>query len=289
MVAGDSHAPSSMVTRAIERDRPPTMLLTAGIAVLIRRRAHVVRTSGFRFGLCCLVVLAPLAQADDTALAAEGILVAKGRLAAEARLAAQARLPAAQARLPAAGRLVADGACRDGRPNGIYELRAADGLLRVLGAFHAGKRTGTFIFWNGSGGRVAAIPYDEDVRNGTIATWHIGTRPAREIGRNLEAPVQRGKVHGTLRSWYRNGKLRILAEYERGTPLAVQAWDEAGRALPEAAARRIEDEVMRERDRELDALERLIAEHQPDCNDSANNKRAARSGADTNATPRSSG
>ncbi|MEP7205553.1 MAG: hypothetical protein ABI920_01340 [Casimicrobiaceae bacterium] len=238
--------------RASVRERLPTISPAAAIATLTRRIVPVVPAAGLRFSLACLAGLAGLASLG---------------------------LPGGAA-FAAEGRLVADGTCRDGRPNGIYELRAAGGVLRVLGAFHAGKRTGTFIFWNASGGRIAAIPYDEDVRNGTIATWHIGTRPAREIGRKLEAPVQRGKVHGTLRSWYRNGKPRILAEYERGTLLEVQAWDEAGRAFPEAAARRVEDEVTRERERELDALERLIAEHRPDCKGSADDKRAARGGAD---------
>ena len=66
---------------------------------------------------------------------------------------------------------VVDGSCRDGLPHGRYELRSSSGELRVAGAFNRGKRTGSFIFWDDAGSRIAHIPYDDDVRNGTLATW----------------------------------------------------------------------------------------------------------------------
>lgn len=157
------------------------------------------------------------------------------------------------------------GACRDGVPNGLYELRGRNGMLRVLGAFHAGRRTGTFIFWNATGGRLAAIPYDEDVRNGTIALWHVGERTAREIGRKLEAPVRSGRAAGTRRTWHRNGTPRTEAEYVRGEVTAVRAWDAAGRELPPAGAARIEKETFEESERYLASLESLVKEHRPDC------------------------
>ena len=68
-----------------------------------------------------------------------------------ARRAADAVGRDVRARLRCRGRrpagLVVDGACRDGLPNGRYELRRADGRLRVVGAFNHGRRTGSFIFW----------------------------------------------------------------------------------------------------------------------------------------------
>ena len=53
---------------------------------------------------------------------------------------------------------VVDGACRDGVAQGRYELRTSSGALRVTGAFNHGRRTGSFIFWEPSGARVAHIP-----------------------------------------------------------------------------------------------------------------------------------
>ncbi len=161
--------------------------------------------------------------------------------------------------------LVVDGTCRGGLANGIYELRGPDGMLRALGAFHTGKRTGTFIFWNAHGGRLAAIPYDEDVRNGTIALWHIGAGSAREIGRRLEAPVQRGRPEGTVRSWHRNGRRSTEAEYVDGRVVRVLAWGASGRPLADAEAARVEQKTMEAADRELADLERLVAEHRPAC------------------------
>ena len=89
---------------------------------------------------------------------------------------------------------IVDATCRDGVPNGHYELRDASGALRVAGAFHYGKRTGSFIFWNDRGARIAHIPYDDGVRNGTLATWYDRKTDA-EPPRRFESAWRRGKRH----------------------------------------------------------------------------------------------
>lgn len=169
---------------------------------------------------------------------------------------------AADAAQPA---LIASGACRDGLPSGAYELRMADGRLRVMGAFHNGKRTGTFIFWNASGGRLAAIPYDEDLRNGTVALWHLKGRPAREDGRRLEAPVVAGRPHGARRSWYPSGRLRGEFSYEQGALREAKAWDGAGRLQDDTAARRTAQQDARTEETYIVTLERMVDEHRPPC------------------------
>ena len=75
-------------------------------------------------------------------------------LAALAGLAALASAPVAAQ--PAG--LVASGACRDGQPNGAYELRSANGQVRISGAYAKGHRTGTFLFWSATGARIALVP-----------------------------------------------------------------------------------------------------------------------------------
>ncbi len=165
----------------------------------------------------------------------------------------------------AAAALVVRATCRDGEPNGGYELRTSAGRLRVLGAFHAGKPTGTFIFWNDAGGRLAAIPYDDGVRNGTVALWHVVGTPPREQGRRLELPLARGAPHGVVRTWHTNGQLRSEAEFAAGEPVKVAAWDASGRALSAADARRIVREDQRRHDAELVRLEELVSKHLPVC------------------------
>src|SRR5436190_5953677 len=110
--------------------------LRAGVPARHRRRA------------CCMV-------GKDARLT--GLAVCRWALAAG--VAAAQSLP-----------LVVDGGCREGLPHGRYELRTATGALRVAGAFNHGKRTGSFLFWSASGSRVAHLPYDDDARNGTLAT-----------------------------------------------------------------------------------------------------------------------
>lgn len=165
----------------------------------------------------------------------------------------------------AAEALVVTGNCRDGAPNGAYELGTADGRLRVVGAFAKGRRTGTFLFWAASGARIAVIPYDDDAKAGTVALWHAPAIPGGEPRRKLESAYSAGVLHGLTRSWHANGKRRAEYRYERGELAAAAAWSESGAALPAAEAR-----GLAALDRAADAalyagLEQMVAEHAPRC------------------------
>jgi antitoxin component YwqK of YwqJK toxin-antitoxin module len=177
----------------------------------------------------------------------------------------QATTPGSPARAAPVERLVASGACRDGAPNGAFELRMPDGRLRVLGAFAKGHRTGTFLFWSATGARSAVIPYEDDLKVGTVALWYAPATRQGELRRRLESAYSAGALHGLTRSWHTNGKRRAEYRYERGELAAVEAWGETGEPLPEPAARRLA-----ERDRATEAelyadLERTIAENLPLC------------------------
>ena len=131
---------------------------------------------------------------------------------------------------------VAVGPCRSGVPNGAYELRMPDGRLRVVGAFAHGRMTGTFIFWNAAGARIAVLPLDYDARNGTIALWYTAPDGRKEAGHKLEAPYIDDRPHGVKRSWHPNGAPRAEYRYEHGMLSAARAWSEAGTPLPDAEA-----------------------------------------------------
>ena len=164
-----------------------------------------------------------------------------------------------------AQQLEAVGACREGVPNGAYELYQADGRLRAVGAFAQGKKTGTFIFWTADGARIGVMPYADDVRNGTIALWYTARGNGRELRPKSEAPYQENKLHGIKRYWYRIAHSEIEARYEGGSLQEVRAWTEAGLPLGEAEARAL---AVRElaRDEELyQTLDTLVRDHRPRC------------------------
>jgi antitoxin component YwqK of YwqJK toxin-antitoxin module len=167
--------------------------------------------------------------------------------------------------LAAAQTLVATGACRDGRPNGAYELRGADGRMRVSGAFAKGKRTGTFLFWSSAGVRIAAIPYDDDARAGTVALWYASAVEGGEPRRKLEATYLEDRLQGPKRSWHPNGNPRAEFRYERGQLVEARAWAEEGPPLPEAEARSIAAGDIALDDEFYATLERTVAEHRPAC------------------------
>ena len=162
---------------------------------------------------------------------------------------------------------VVDGGCRDGQPHGHYELRTRGGDLRVAGAFNHGKRTGSFIFWSESGARVAHIPYDDDARNGTIATWYeaVATPGNAEPRRRFESMWRHGERHGLTRTWNADGRRRSETEYEHGRQVARTGWSDAGARLSDRAAQGIAARDAAAADRVYAELEALVRGHLPQC------------------------
>jgi hypothetical protein len=155
------------------------------------------------------------------------------------------------------------GACRDGAPNGAYELRGLDGRLRAVGAFASGHKTGTFVFWTASGARSAVIPYDNDARTGTVAMWYTGAR--RELGRKLEAPYLENVLHGVLRSYHPSGALRTECRYEHGELVSAQAWDARGSMLAEEQARKLALRDVSADNRSLAQFDAMVRANLPRC------------------------
>jgi hypothetical protein len=157
-----------------------------------------------------------------------------------------------------------EGTCRDGQPQGPYELRSGDGQLRVAGAFNEGRRTGSFIFWAEDGARAAHVPYDNGVRNGTLALWYPGP-PGREPARRFESVWHHGSRDGEMRSWYADGQRRSDADYAAGRLVSAIGWTDTGARLGDAAARELAEHEAASADAIYGELDTLIRDHLPRC------------------------
>ena len=157
------------------------------------------------------------------------------------------------------------GQCRSGVANGGYELRTADGRLRVVGAFAQGHMTGTFIFWSAAGARVAVMPFDNDAKNGTVALWYTPPDGRVETGRKLEAPYVDDRPHGIVRSWHPNGMPRAEYRYEHGVLSDARAWYESGMALPATEVEHLAAQDAANDDKFYASLLAVIRENLPRC------------------------
>lgn len=185
--------------------------------------------------------------------------------------AAQALIRAAGAcaALAAAGAFAQDfaveGGCRDGQPHGAYLLKGRSGEVRVVGAFNRGKRMGSFLFWSESGARVAQLPYDDDLRHGNAAAWYAPAARAGEQRQKLEAAYVQGRLAGSKRSWYANGRDRTDLRYGSGELIAARAFAESGKPLPDAEARALAARDLAADERFVSSLEELVRAHLPRC------------------------
>jgi hypothetical protein len=170
---------------------------------------------------------------------------------------------AAAVAAPATGWTV-DAGCRDGRPQGPYQLRSDNGQLRVAGAFNEGTPTGSFIFWRANGVREAHIPYNHGTRNGTVATWYDGA-PGREPPRHLESVWRHGVRDGQTRTWYEDGHRRSETEYAGGRIVRSIGWTRAGERLADDAARALAERDEQAADVEYGQRDALIRDHPASC------------------------
>ena len=166
--------------------------------------------------------------------------------------------------VPAAPALIAEGACRDGEPNGAYMLRSG-AHLRVVGAFSKGRRTGTFVFWDERDTRIAVIPYDNERKGGTIALWYAPSAPGGDAPRKSEATYVDDRLHGEKRSWFPNGRPRTDLRYEHGELVDSRGWTRAGAPLSAAAARELAARDQITDEQFYFTLQSLVADHGPKC------------------------
>jgi hypothetical protein len=160
--------------------------------------------------------------------------------------------------------LTVRGGCREMRPQGPYQLRDQAGQLRVAGAFNEGTRTGSFIFWRENGVREAHVPYDNGVRNGTVATWYAGPS-GREPARHFESAWRHGQRDGETRSWYADGHRRSQTQYANGRIVATAGWSDAGERLSDSAARELALRDAQAADADYAKHDALIAQNMPRC------------------------
>jgi len=160
---------------------------------------------------------------------------------------------------------VAVGQCRSGVPNGGYELRTPDGRLRAVGAFTQGRMTGTFIFWTSRGARIAVLPFDNDVRSGTVALWYPAPDGRGEAGHKLEAPYTDDQLHGIKRSWYPDGAPRAEYRYEHGVLAEARAWASGGAPLADTDALQLAARDAETDEQQYAALVAIVRDNPPAC------------------------
>lgn len=172
---------------------------------------------------------------------------------------------AAPAKPPVPESYVVTGSCRDGRPHGAYELRMANGQLRVAGAFSQGKRIGTFLFWSSSGARLALLPFDDDVLSGTVALWYLPANAKGEGKPKLEAAYTNGVPAGAARSWYPDGRPRADFRYDQGVLAEARAWGARGAPMADADARALAAKDRTADEQYYNALETVVRDYPPTC------------------------
>jgi hypothetical protein len=157
------------------------------------------------------------------------------------------------------------GSCRDGQPHGAYELRMADGTLRVAGAFTRGKRTGSFLYWSPTGVRIAHLPYDDDAISGTVALWYSTGDAKAEPRPKLEAVYSRGRRAGGVRSWFAEGRMRAEYRYEHGVLVEARAWNTNGAQLSAGEARTMAASDQATDEQFFATLEAIVRDNPPQC------------------------
>jgi hypothetical protein len=162
---------------------------------------------------------------------------------------------------------VVTGNCRDGQPHGAYELRMADGTLRVAGAYTRGKRTGSFLYWSSGGVRIAHLPYDDDAISGTVALWYSAGKASSEPKRKLEAVYVHGRHAGGVRSWYADGPVRAEYRYEQGVLVEARAWNTKGVPLSDGEARAMAARDLVTDEQFYASLEAIVRDNPPQCGD----------------------
>ncbi|HEY5738488.1 MAG TPA: hypothetical protein VIW27_02125 [Gammaproteobacteria bacterium] len=120
--------------------------------------------------------------------------------------------------------------CRNGVPEGKYQIESAQGRVRVKGSFVDGLRDGEFVFYTANGDRMIVLPYTRGLLNGAVKAWHVGAGDANSPLKLL-SDIKDGFIKGRHRTWYENGKPRSDFVIEDGEITAGETWNPDGTVL----------------------------------------------------------
>ncbi|AHJ96817.1 TonB family protein [Hymenobacter swuensis] len=88
----------------------------------------------------------------------------------------------------------------------------------------AGQRHGLSTEWHAATGRrVASYPYSHGQLHGTVQTWYPNGRPRWQLA------YRQGQRHGALRAWYPSGRLLRTETYRSGVLRSGHCYTRAGR------------------------------------------------------------
>lgn len=158
------------------------------------------------------------------------------------------------------------GDCRDAVRHGSYELRVVDGPVVATGTFVDGREDGVFTFYTTRGTKIAEIPYSDDAKSGTIRLWYGELAYPDAAGRlKLEAEYARDLANGLKRSWWPSGAKRSTELFRDGSPVQVEAWDEAGASFSRSESEQLSRDSARADARYYRILESEIDAYPPVC------------------------
>lgn len=110
----------------------------------------------------------------------------------------------------AEGRVLAEGRCVGGVPDGPWTFRGARGARTAAGVFQQGLADGPWFAWHEDGAPRAELAYDHGVPDGLRVEWWPNGVKA------LEGRYSEGLRSGPWNAWHENGALRSQGTYADG-------------------------------------------------------------------------
>ncbi len=158
-----------------------------------------------------------------------------------------------------------DAECSGAKAHGRYEALGPGGD-RIEGHYCDGRRCGVFTFYSGPGLKVAELPYEGRVLNGSVHLWYLPhTATGSRHGRKSSAEFADGRRHGDMRTWWPTGVRRTDFAYRQGAMTGGTAWSPEGEELPPD-----EGMALAQHDADADrrlfrALGSIVGSHPPRC------------------------
>lgn len=134
----------------------------------------------------------------------------------------------------------------DGKPEGLFELRDSRGNVQVRGNFQQGRKTGTWIFSDSGGIKVAELTYRDGLRHGPFRMWYGSLAFPESAGKDKVAAAFDGdQLNGDKTRWRKDGSPECKTRFDHGAIINVECWDANGLQMSEAESLKITREELK--------------------------------------------
>ena len=117
-----------------------------------------------------------------------------------------------------------------------FVIRDKQQRVRVDGRVDGGRMTGSWLYYDSKGERLASVTYRADQRTGPAELYYVTADGPAVKRQRMHGTYVAGSQHGTFTSNWPSGGKKLERDFDQGILQGARGWTEKGERMSDGAA-----------------------------------------------------